>query len=237
MAVNCCASSSKVTGSAVTRFEALLEEYLAAGLSPDEEREFSALLAVAENRRIFEAHQNVVGLFSAVRRRVPSPSFTEDVLARLPERTPTVWERLWEFLWTPRFVRWNVASAVALSVILLATPLVWRAVLGSAPAVLQPRPVATLFRFSLHAPGAERVSIAGDFNRWKTDEIFLSDLTGRGQFSVTLPLKPGRYAYMFVIDGTTWVTDPRAEAYRDDGFGNRNAVVTIDAGGSSHDQS
>ncbi|PYN99824.1 MAG: hypothetical protein DMD91_11845 [Candidatus Rokuibacteriota bacterium] len=90
-----------------------------------------------------------------------------------------------------------------------------------------PRPVVTLFRFSLDAPGAQQVSLAGEFNGWRTDEIFLADVTGRGRFSVTLPLKPGRYAYMFVIDGATWMTDPRAEAYRDDGFGNKNALVNI----------
>lgn len=221
----------------MTRFERLLEEALTRSLSPEEEREFTALLAIGDNRRVFEQHQDVVGVLSAVRRRAPSPSFTEDVLARLPERTPGAWRRVWEFLWTPRIVQWNVAGALALSVILVAIPLVWRGMSDRLPAAPAPRPVVTLFRFNLQAPDAERVSIAGDFNGWKTDQIFLSDLTGRGHFSVTLPLKPGRYAYMFVIDGTTWVTDPRAQAYRDDGFGNRNAVVTIDAGGVSHEQS
>jgi hypothetical protein len=32
---------------------------------------------------------------------------------------------------------------------------------------------------------------------------------------------------MFVVDGATWTTDPHAEAYRDDGFGNQNAIVDI----------
>jgi len=222
----------------VTRFEALLEAYLATGLSPEDEQEFTALLAVPEHQKVFAEHQDVVRLFrAAVRPQVPSPSFTEEVLARLPERTPGAWERLWEFVWTPRLARWNVASALALGMILIAIAVVGRGLPGSLPAAPEPRPVVTLFRFSLQAPGAERVSLAGDFNGWRTDEIFLADVTGRGQFSVTLPLTPGRYAYMFVVDGTTWMTDPRADAYLDDGFGNRNAVVTIDAGGSSHDQS
>jgi hypothetical protein len=32
---------------------------------------------------------------------------------------------------------------------------------------------------------------------------------------------------MFVVDGTAWVTDPDAESFQDDGFGNRNAVVRV----------
>jgi len=82
------------------------------------------------------------------------------------------------------------------------------------------------FRFK--APTATTVSLAGDFNGWQPDEILLADVTGRGHFAVTLSLKPGRYAYMFVVDGATWMTDPRAEAYRDDGFGNKNALVNVE---------
>jgi hypothetical protein len=32
---------------------------------------------------------------------------------------------------------------------------------------------------------------------------------------------------MFVVDGKAWVTDPKAETYRDDGFGNKNAVMRV----------
>jgi hypothetical protein len=35
------------------------------------------------------------------------------------------------------------------------------------------------------------------------------------------------HQYMFVIDGSEWVTDPGAERWSDDGFGNRNAVVAV----------
>jgi hypothetical protein len=34
---------------------------------------------------------------------------------------------------------------------------------------------------------------------------------------------------MFLIDGTEWKTDPLADRYQDDGFGNRNAVLAVAA--------
>jgi 1,4-alpha-glucan branching enzyme len=121
-----------------------------------------------------------------------------------------------------------------LALVLAAVPLTWTTFSRRTPDVLERRSVVTVVRFSLDAAGARRVALAGDFNGWKPDEILLADTTGRGHFSVTLPLRPGRYAYMFVVDSATWVTDPRAEAHRDDGFGNLNAVVTIEDAGQDH---
>ena len=31
-------------------------------------------------------------------------------------------------------------------------------------------------------------------------------------------------------DGSEWQTDPRADRYQDDGFGNRNAVLAVTSG-------
>jgi hypothetical protein len=220
----------------MTRFEALLEGHLAGELAPDEEREFAALLAREEHRGVFAAHQKTAALLEGARRvPPPSPSFTEEVMARLPDRRSPLWQRAWEIVWAPRVLRWNLASALAVSLVLAVAPLAWRALPSRSPSPAGPRAAATVIRFTLHAPGAERVSLVGDFNGWRSDEILLSDTTGRGYFSGALPLKPGRYAYMFVVDGTTWVTDPGAEGHRDDGFGNRNAVVTVNESEQAND--
>jgi len=42
-----------------------------------------------------------------------------------------------------------------------------------------------------------------------------------------VPLPPGNYEYVFVVDGERWVADPRAARYRPDGFGNNNAMLTV----------
>ncbi len=223
----------------MTRFEALLEGYLTGELSSEEEREFAELIVREDHRRILETHERTARLLAALGRPTLSSSFTEEVLARLPERRHRQWETIWEILWAPRVLRWNLASALALSLVLVATPLVvtplaWRTSARRTSVPSEQRLVVTAVRFTLDAPGARQVALAGDFNGWRTEEVFLSDTTGRGHFSGALPLKPGRYGYMFVVDSTMWVTDPRAEAYRDDGFGNLNAVITIENADQGH---
>ena len=111
----------------MTRFEELLEGHLAGELGPEEEREFTALLAQEGNRRTLTAHQTTAVLLQGVGRLPLSPSFTEEVLASLPEKRSPRWATVWRSLWVPQSLRWNLASALALSLVLAATPVVWRA--------------------------------------------------------------------------------------------------------------
>ena len=83
-------------------------------------------------------------------------------------------------------------------------------------------------QFVLEAPGASSVSLAGDFSDWEAS-VTLSDQNQDGLWTARVPVRPGVYGYMFLIDGTEWQTDPRADRYQDDGFGNRNAVLAIAA--------
>lgn len=83
-------------------------------------------------------------------------------------------------------------------------------------------------QFSLEAPGATSVAVAGDFSEWEGLNA-LTDVDGDGVWTGRIRLEPGVHQYMFVIDGSDWVTDPRAERYSDDGFGNRNAVIAVEA--------
>ncbi len=68
--------------------------------------------------------------------------------------------------------------------------------------------------------------MAGDFSGWDSDFV-LEDADGDGIWTGRIPITPGLHQYMFVINGTDWVTDPRAQRYADDGFGNRNAVLAV----------
>jgi len=98
----------------------------------------------------------------------------------------------------------------------------------SVPAGLDPgagEPVV-LVQFALEAPGASSVAVAGDFDGWEGANV-LSDPDGDGIWTGRIPVKPGVHTYMFLIDGSTWVTDPRADRYQEDGFGNRNAILAV----------
>lgn len=78
------------------------------------------------------------------------------------------------------------------------------------------------------APGASSVAVAGDFDNWQPT-IALRDPDGDGMWTGLVPMSPGVHQYMFVVDGTKWVTDPGALRHVDDGFGHRNAVVAVPA--------
>jgi 1,4-alpha-glucan branching enzyme len=88
---------------------------------------------------------------------------------------------------------------------------------------------AVYVQFVLEAPDATSVAVAGDFNEW-APEIDLADPDGDGIWSGRVRLTPGVHKYMFVLNGTDWITDPNAERYVEDRFGNRNAVLAITGG-------
>lgn len=84
-------------------------------------------------------------------------------------------------------------------------------------------------QFRLEAPGAASVHVAGDFNDWQP-EVALADPYGTGVWTGRVKLPPGVHKYMFLVDGETWITDPHAERYVEDGYGNQNAVIAITGG-------
>ena len=61
--------------------------------------------------------------------------------------------------------------------------------------------------FKLKAPGAKKVALIGDFDAWKADALPLWR-QGRGVWEIILPLPPGDYRYLFLVDGSQ-VLDPQ----------------------------
>jgi anti-sigma factor RsiW len=86
---------------------------------------------------------------------------------------------------------------------------------------------AMTVRFRFEAPKAHRVAVAGDFNEWAVDRHALEDTDGDGVWKAVVRLPPGRYAYMFVVDDGQWIADPNARTFRDDGFGQKNAILDM----------
>jgi chromosome partitioning protein len=80
-------------------------------------------------------------------------------------------------------------------------------------------------KFSIHAPRARSVRVAGDFNIWNPDEGAMR-LDENGVWSITLPLSPGRHNYKFIVDGD-WIADPSNPDFEKDERGNVNSIVEI----------
>lgn len=97
----------------------------------------------------------------------------------------------------------------------------------AAPAVAAPAPAqpAAGVVFSYADPSAKTVFVAGEFNQWSvTANPMQKDEFG--VWTATIPLKPGRYQYKFVVDGN-WKEDPANPETVDDGFGGKNSVKVV----------
>jgi 1,4-alpha-glucan branching enzyme len=86
-------------------------------------------------------------------------------------------------------------------------------------------PAAGGVSFTFVEPNAKAVSVAGQFNNWNAKaNPLIKD--ANGIWTATVPLKPGKYQYKFVIDGD-WRLDPANSETQDDGGGNMNSVKTV----------
>lgn len=83
--------------------------------------------------------------------------------------------------------------------------------------------------FSITAPAARSVAVVGSFNNWDRGRHRLAGPDGSGRWRIAVTLRPGRYEYLFLIDGKTWVTDPAA-ATVSDGMGGSNSVLIVPPG-------
>ena len=73
----------------------------------------------------------------------------------------------------------------------------------------------------------DRVSVAGTFNGWNKDADALKPSADGMTWTLDLKLKPGRYLYKLVLNGETWITDPKASQSENDGNGNTNSLLIL----------
>jgi 1,4-alpha-glucan branching enzyme len=80
--------------------------------------------------------------------------------------------------------------------------------------------------FEFDAPTASEVYVAGGFNEWSPT----ADLMEKGEdgvWRIKLKIKPGRYEYKFVVDGT-YIEDPNNPDTVPDPYGGQNSVLTVE---------
>lgn len=93
------------------------------------------------------------------------------------------------------------------------------------PAVVLSMSVSHEFVFVTQNP-AVSVTVAGTFNGWNATAMPLTKDASGKVWKLTLPLKPGRHLYKFVVNGTQWVVDPKAKT-ETDGDGNENSILDL----------
>jgi hypothetical protein len=156
----------------------------------------------------------------------PPPWLESRIMAEINALPEPGWlRRLVSWLTAPRPVRVSpLLAGAALGALVLAFWLAGGYRRGPSPGA----PPTVYVQFTLDAPGAQSVSVAGDFDAWE-GSFALEDPDGDGTWTGRVPLPPGVHAYMFLVDGSTWKTDPQAQRYAEDGFGNRNAILAVAA--------
>ena len=178
-----------------------------------------------EARAEAEAWRRLTGELKADEPKQAPPWMENAVMSEIAlAEAPRV--NVFDWLLRPRELRLSPLTSLAMAAAVVA---LFVMIPNRVPVTTPPGPVAVtqiLVEFSLEAPGATTVAVAGDFSGWETNFV-LDDADGDGIWTGRVPITPGLHKYMFVIDGTVWVTDPGAQRYADDGFGNRNAVLAV----------
>ena len=85
------------------------------------------------------------------------------------------------------------------------------------------------FRLDKKSAGkAKSAGIAAEFNDWRAEKTPMKALKS-GDFTVTVNLSTGReYQYRYVVDGTNWITDEKADKFVHAGIANaQNGVVVV----------
>ena len=89
------------------------------------------------------------------------------------------------------------------------------------------KPKRRRVNFSLDAPGADSVHVAGDFNAWDRQKHPLKR-NANGLWQKTVMLFPGRYEYRFLVDGQ-WASDMQNSETCLNCYGTLNNVITVSA--------
>jgi hypothetical protein len=224
--------NGREAGLKARNYEVLAQRFVDQELTATERESFAERIGRDGGlRRRVIALQRVAAAGSRVARPTVSAAFVAGVLERTAAvtRRPAQTSRF-AWLWTPHTMQWNLAQAAAVLLLAVAAGFGVARTIDSRPAATASTAAGAstpvMVRLVVLQPDARTVNAVGDFNGWDPARTSLQQVSN-GVWSVTLPLTPGRYEYMFVVDGQNWVSDPAAIEQSDDGFGARNAVLEV----------
>ncbi|NLD37122.1 MAG: glycoside hydrolase [Desulfatiglans sp.] len=79
--------------------------------------------------------------------------------------------------------------------------------------------------FSISAPGAKDVCLAGSFNNWSTGKHHMKS-NGDGLWTKTVIIPPGTYEYKYLVGGE-WRHDPNNQNVAYNEHGTLNSVIDV----------
>lgn len=88
----------------------------------------------------------------------------------------------------------------------------------------QPGRAHAAVALKLVAPAARQVCVAGSFNNWHAGAAPLQ--RHGGEWVGEIRVAPGRYEYLFVVDGQ-WLPDPSAHEQVPNPFGGFNSLLSV----------
>ena len=237
--------------------EELLRRYLDDDLSPDEESEALHIIADnAEMRSMLRFEQRLSDRlgqdsFSYDKRVVPE-GFADHVMQRIEQEQSdlnreNVFNQIktwYKKLWVPKQMQWRPAYAFVFAILVLISlsyPLfigqhrgvgklsqnVNETKMGDSVQQISANADQVMLRFVYIDGNAKSVAVAGDFSDWKAIKLSKKVVNGQQVWTGLVSMSRGEHNYMFVKNGKKWVTDPLAPVQRDDGFGNKNAVIYL----------
>ncbi|MGM0546670.1 MAG: hypothetical protein ACQEST_08105 [Bacteroidota bacterium] len=233
--------------------EKLLQQFLDGDLSDEQEREALHIIAEdSEMREMLSFERNIRSAANEMERtkftEVP-PGFTDQVMHRIEQverqsQSANAIDQIkkWiQSLWIPQTINIRPVYGMAMGLVLLiAVTIPFYA--GSDPQVeeLNNTTEGTVqqassnvekeqvwVRFVYIDENAESIEVAGDFNNWDPVALEKQEVNGEQVWTGLVSMNRGEHSYMFVKDGEKWLTDPMASVQREDGFGNKNAVIYL----------
>lgn len=231
----------------------LLRKYLDNELSSEEEREALHTIADDENLRdMLRFEHQLKDTFAGNKSTSVPEGFTEQVMHRLSaeetqEERLSLFEkfRSWvQYLWMPREISYRPVYAFSVVLLVVAT-FSYSLFLSNVfdpdqPSIATNNPEIgesvqqvssgsekVMLRFMYVDEEAESIAVAGDFSDWQPIEMSKQVVDGKTIWTGLVSMSRGKHNYMFVKNGDKWVTDPLATVQREDGFGNKNAVVYL----------
>ena len=87
-------------------------------------------------------------------------------------------------------------------------------------------PGGVFFALVVKAP-THSLAVAGDFNKWRPAEYFLTNTPSKNLWSGFIPLaNQGKIEFKYIRNGSDWRTDPTTKTVSD-GMGGKNSVFVI----------